>query len=209
MTSKLVLYNNAIREIGNSRLTALSEVREDRYLLDDIFDSQVALCLEEGQWNFATRAIEIAAEEVAEPSFGYDYAFAVPSDWVRTVGLSAEPTFNCPLLDYKPEQSYWWASVDPLYVRYVSNHAEYGLNYTIWPASFARYVELALALRICPRTTESEAKFERIEVMLRKARANVASIDAMNQPTQFPPAGSWVRSRGGGTDWRDRGPFRA
>jgi hypothetical protein len=57
-----------------------------------------------------------------------------------------------------------------------------------------------LAERICARIVESETKQERIFKKLRRAKSDAASFDAMNQPPQRVPNGSWVNARGG--SWR-------
>lgn len=199
MATKLGLYNAALRHIGQRKLSALSEVQESRYVLDDVYDEALNYCLEQGAWNFAVRTQEIEHDTGITPEFGYAYGFEKPTDWVRTIGLSANDYMNPPLVQYLDEAGYWWADVDPLYVRFVSNDASYGLDLTKWPSTFTHFVELYLAYRICPTVANSQEMTDKIESRMKKARTDARSKDAINDPVAFPPVGSWVSARRSGT----------
>lgn len=203
MPTKLSLYNGALRILGENKLANLTEGREPRFLLDDVYDDAVLYCLEEGQWNFAQRTIQIDSDSGATPAFGYAYAFVKPDDWVRTTGLSADEYLRIPLTNYEDGLGYWFADVDPLYVRYVSNDPGYGLNLAGWPQSFTEFVELHLASKIIKRLTQSTTDEGELKRDLRRAKRDALAKDAMNDPTKFLPPGSWTSSRMQG-NWRNR-----
>lgn len=207
MATKLGLFNGALRELGERKLSGLTEAREPRRVLDDVYEQTLKYCLERGAWNFALRTIEIEPDESLTIDFGYRYGFSKPTDWLRTVGLAADEYFRDPLIHYADERGYWWADVTPLYVRYVSNDERYGLDLTAWPESFTRYVELSLAHRAAIGVTGSESTRDRVEGEMKKAMMDAKSRDAMNDPPAFAPVGSWVRSRGSG--WSGRKYNRA
>lgn len=203
MTSKLALYNGALRAVGQRRLATLTEVQESRYVLDDVYSEALNYMLEQGAWNFAIRSIEKQPEASITPTFGFANAFEKPSDWVRTCALSANEYFNPPLVEYLDERGYWWADTTPLYVRYVSNSTDYGLNLAAWPSTFTRYAELYLAFLICPTIQNSDTTTADAEKRMKRALTDARSKDAMNDPVAFPPQGSWTRSRmAGGASWR-------
>ena len=95
------------------------------------------------------------------------------------------------------EKGYWFADITPLYVRYVSNDASYGLDLTAWPESFTRFVELSLAYRVALGVTGSESTRDRVGGDMKKAEKIAKSRDAMNDPPAFMPTGSWSRARMG------------
>lgn len=210
MASKLLLYNNALLLCGERKLDSLTENREPRRLLDDVYDGgALRTCLEEGVWNFATRSIRIDSDPGIDPDFGFDYGFVKPDDWVRTSIVSANEYFRSPLKDYyySDEAGYWWSDIDPLYVRYVSDGADYGGNLGNWPESFARYFEAYLARRIADKLTKSQGRLKSIDLELARCRKGAVSKDAMNNGAAMPPEGSWSRSRRayGGFGRRDGG----
>jgi len=197
LTSKLALYNDALLHISEERLASLTESRAPRRALDDAYDTTLRYCLEAGFWNFAMRAVQADSSASVTPTFGYSFAFTKPDDIIRTLSMSSEATMKSPLLDIVDEPNYWYANVDPLYVKYVSSDTAYGLDLSIWPETFADYVAKRLAVKICKRVTGKDPD----ESLLRaenRARADARSKDAMNEPPGFMPRGTWAMSRGGG-----------
>src|SRR5258708_823139 len=122
MTDKLSLYNGALTEfLGERKLANLTENREPRRVLDEIWDGgALRYCLEQGLWNFAMRTIQLTYSPSVEPDFGFRYAFDKPTDWVRTAALCVDEFFRCPLLQYNDEAGFWFADIDTIYVRYIS-----------------------------------------------------------------------------------------
>jgi len=205
MATKLGVWNGALTELGHARLSDTGEAVEAGRLLVALHTQVVEECLSAGSWNFATETIKATADTGVTPSFGYTEVFAKPSDWVRTVAVSADEYFNYPLLHYYDDDSFWSADQSPIYVRYVSDDTGLGLDLARWPANFARYVELEFASRIGYKITQSESLVERIDKKRDKARRAALNHDAMNEPNpKFAPSGSWTASRGGRTG-RDRG----
>lgn len=204
MASKLSIYSAALRALGERRLASLTEDRASRRELDDAYDDVVATCLEAGYWNFAMRTVELEASTDVVPEFGLTYAYEKPSDWVRTYRMSANERFQPPLEDWHDEQTYIFCDVEPLYLRYVSNDTDTGMNLAIWPRSFAAYVELTLADAVCLNVSSSETAKESIGKRLRKAKADALARDAMNQAVEYPPTGTWVQSRTTGLRGRSR-----
>lgn len=206
MTDKLGIYNGALRILKERRLASLGEAREPRRLLDDAWgdgatEGVVKYCLQMGQWTFATRTAEIEHSPSVEPPFGYRHAFDQPTDMVRVTGLYTDPQCTNPLMHYIDERHYWYADLATLYVSYVSNHADYGADLSLWPESFVRLVEAGLAREIAGNLTQGETRIQAAEMAWRAAKAEAHSLDAMNKPARFLPAGSWSRARGG--SWRD------
>lgn len=202
MASQESVYGGALRLCGARRLSSTSEERKSRRLLDDVWgDNGVRRCLEAGQWRFAMRAMSIVGSTDFEASFGYAYQFEKPEDLVRVAAVSANDRFNPPLRDYVDEGGFWYADVDPLYVRFVSDDNEFGMNMGEWPHSFAEYVEAYFASKIVIDLTSDDAKRAAIlhprngilALALKAARSN----DAMKDPSRSAPAGTWTTSRAG------------
>lgn len=206
MTTRLQLYNDALMLCGERFLASLTEEREPRRLLDQVWDSNgVRYCLEQGQWQFAMRTQEVDYDPSTEPPFGYRRAFNKPDDWVLTSALCSDAYFRTPLLAYADELEFWYADLDTIYVKFVSNDSDYGADLSIWPATFSDYAAAYFASKIIAKLTQDE---KRIAFLLGAPgdidggelgrRLKVAkSRAAMTQPTQFPAQGSWTRSRYG------------
>ncbi len=209
MASKLLAFNAALTLVGERKLASLTENREPRRLLDDAFDGgSIRTCLEAGYWNMATRSMKIEFDPGVTPEFGFQRAFAKPSDWVRTSVVSASEYFRPPFKGYQfaDEAGFWWADIDALYVKFVSDGADYGGDLGSWPESFARYFEAYLASKVAWKLTRSKTTVESINDELERLLRGATSKDAMNEGTAFPPEGSWNRARRGrGIGRRDGG----
>jgi hypothetical protein len=199
MASKIGLYNQALVEhLGERRLVSLTESREARRAMDDAWDGgTIRACLSAGLWNFAIHTVMYEASPSIEPDFGYRYAFNKPTDWVRTVAIAADENFTSPLMEFNDEAGYWWANLDTIYARYISDDAEYGMNIADWPSNFEKYVAASLAKAACGRITGSKSDKEAIAAEAEKLLSMAKSTDAMDEGAKFPPTGSWVRSRSG------------
>ncbi len=200
MATRLSLYNHALRNIGERKLASLTEDREPRYLLDDVWDNDgVKAVLELGYWNFAVRTVKAEFSPAIEPDFGYLRGFDKPIDFVQTVAVCEDEYFNTPLTAYQDEVEHWFSDLDIIYVRYVSDDTAYGGDLSKWTPSFERFASFYFAREIIPYFTMSETKKDEFEKDYDKAMRLAKSRDALNQPTAFPPTGSWVGSRLGGT----------
>lgn len=205
MATRLKIYNDALIICGEATLSGLTDIVEPRYLLDNVWDNDgVKYCLEAGQWRFAVRSQRIDYTTTISPDFGYNRAFTKPSDWCVTVALCSDEYFNVPLLHYVDESAYWYADLDEIYVRFVSNDSSFGGDLSLWSAHFARFVAAHFASRIIMKLTSDENKRAQVIALEEKFRKEAKSRDAMADPTRFPAQGSWNASRRGGTR-RDRG----
>jgi hypothetical protein len=160
-------------------------------------------CLQAASWNFASRTVRIDSDPAITPASGYRYVFQHPDDWLRTVGISADEYLDFPLERYLDEGGRWLTDTDPIYVRYVSNDADFGMNLTLWPSNFTLYVAAYLASLIAPRIRESKQK-DMIQLS-RMRFSKAAAVESTGQPAEFQPPGRFVIARGGGYTRRDRG----
>jgi hypothetical protein len=209
-TTRLSLYNGALLACGERELSALTDDTPSRRYLDQAWNSGAGFInevLDEGQWSFARRTQRLDYDSNIDPQFGHPYAFAVPSDLVKTAGLCSDEFFNIPLLNYQIESGYFFASVTPIYISYVSNDSSYGGDLSRWPSNVSEYASLALALKIIPRLNGNKTDLDRLEKRAMRALRNAKSDDAMERPTAFAPTGSFVqaRLRGRGSGRWDRG----
>lgn len=198
MASKLSIYNGALLALGERKLSSLTEARTSRRRLDSVWDDGgVKSCLQAGFWNFAMQSVEVTYSPSITPAFGFRYAFDKPSDWVRTALISADENFASELLDCEDQGAYWYADWDTIYVRYVSDDDEFGMDIANWPENFTRYVEHYFAQRICKATTNSGGDTDALEAKTRRLLNEAKATDAMDESTKMLRAGSWTQSRRG------------
>lgn len=203
---RLGFYNEALRLLGERPLASLTEAREPRRILDSVWDAgAIDYVLEQGQWQFAMRTIQITFSPSVEPPFGYRYAFDKPEDLIRTVAVCTDEFFQQPNLYHTDEAGFWFADDETLFVKYVSNHVNYGYDLSRWPQAFQKYVAAYFASEACVALNKSDSTEQKILQKLDKRHKDAMSKDAMSEPTKMLPMGTWVNARFGGINRRDRG----
>lgn len=207
MATKLGLYNEALTEhLGERKLASLTEDREPLRVMDDIWDNGVVkYCLEQGTWKFGKRSSSITYDTTVSPTFGYQYAFAKPSDLVKVTKVCSDEFFQCPLTAYTEEEGYYFSDVQEIFIEYISDAATHGNNLADWPETFTKYVAAQMAYRGSKRLGMSAADRDLLKKERDKLLKDARSKDAMQGPTQFFPSGSWTNSRGNGRSRLDRG----
>jgi hypothetical protein len=202
---KLAIYNAALGHLGSRELASLTENRDPRRRLDRAWNDAVAYTLEQGTWSFAIRSVELAPTPSVDPAFGYCAAFEKPGDWLKTIELTSDERFNCPVTEYVDESGYWWTDTDPLFARYVSLDPAYGLDLSRWSPTFTAYLAIRLAKLCCQRITGSSSMMADLVKLEDRERKRAKGNDALNTPPAFPPVGTWVLSRRSQAMRGDRG----
>jgi len=204
-TSRLTIYKGALRLLGQRPIASLSENSEARRICDSSWDDNVVdRALEAGQWLFATRGMQYDYSPSVEPEFGYQRAFDKPTDFIRTVAVCQDEYFKVPLTEYSDEAGYWFADLDTVYIKYVSNDATYGGDLSRWPQSFVKYLEALMASEIAMPLTQNDSKWKDLIQLADKLLRDAKSQNAMAQPAKFLPTGSWVGARSSGWRRNDR-----
>lgn len=198
MPDKLSIYNGALTVLGERKLASLTENREPRFKLDDVWDNDlIDRVLKMGQWKFAKRTVELEASPSVTPSFGYQFAFDRPSDFIRTIMVAHDEYFDRPLTRYENEASWWFADVETIYVAYVSNDVQWGNDLTLWPPNFTEMVEHYMAMKAGPRISGVDIASDDLAKWFKRWLQEAKATDAMEAPAKFPPKGGWARSRQG------------
>lgn len=199
--TKLSIANGALRLMKEGSLTQselTNNSREPARLFNAVWDDGgIDSALEAGQWKFAKRMVMIDASPSVEPDpdfGGYRYAFEKPTDFVRIVGFWSDPDQQCPHMDYREEAGGWVANIETIYVAYVSNDPAFGMDYSLWPRSFLKFLHAHFASEIVgPLTSQGKEILQLRKMLLREA----LQIDGMADPTRTLPVGGWIRSRFG------------
>ncbi len=198
MPSKLSIYNGTLNVLGERNLASLTENREPRYKLDDIYDNDmIDRVLQHGQWKFAKRTTELQASTSITPAFGYQFAFELPTDFIRTLAVASDAFFIQPLTQYDKEGSTIFCEIETLYLMYVSNDGQYGNDLSLWPGNFTEYVEHYMARKVAPTLTGLDYSDTALKKQVMDALSEAKATDAMEGPTKFPPKGNWASSRQG------------
>jgi hypothetical protein len=206
MATKLGVYNDCLRAIGDLRLSSLTEDVEARYVLDDAWEDAVEFMFTEGLWNFATRTEEINANLALTPIPGFTYTFDKPEFWLRTITLSPNSQFDTEAT-YRDEDGKFYANFDKLYLRYISSEKTADDRLGEWPPTFANAVAAYLAKECARRISGADSDAEALAADYKDILASAKNKDALDQSKVTFRPGSWVRAMRGTSNNRDRGPL--
>ena len=184
-----------MRLLKANRITSLTDGSNNANAANDVFEEIREDLLRAHNWNFATRRQKLAKKTNA-PVSEFDNAYALPSDWLRTVGVHDNDASAGTVLWREEEQDdvgVILSSADELWMRYVYRLTDPNRMAADFRTAFA----YALALALPGVSNLSAAR----EVELRKEdkkRLNRAKhSDATGSVPERRPLGSWVTSRGG------------
>jgi hypothetical protein len=193
--SRLSIYNGALRWLEERKLVNLEEQREPRRYMDDEYDENNLFCIADGNWNFAMRFIKMGPEKAILPNFGFNFCYRKPIDWNHTFQISGNEGFDPLLRQYADQNGYWFANTGLLYVKYISQDPNYGLNTAMWTPAFIQYVEARLAWLCAARLKQKANLLERLDKLVKRVRAEAISTDSQDLPAEKPPYGTWTLSR--------------
>jgi|SRR5688500_5628282 len=187
--SELTTYNRALGILGCRKIASLAEDREPTRVLTSVWATVRDYCLEQAIWIFALRTAAAAGAALpATLNYGFPYAFTRPSDCVHTYMLSTSVSFAPPLQEVVEADGLYFARATPLYVRYSSNNALFGIDTARWTWAFSEYVAHYLAATVCYRLTRNldlaKALYELSSKLLMDARVKDA-VTATIGPLQY------------------------
>lgn len=197
MADRLEIYRGALRLLGDARLSALDEPNKNRYMLDDVWTPAVNYMLEQASWNFAQRGVEILADTDFEPLYGFKYSYRKPTDWVRTTSICDNPDYNPGFEAFQDDGDFWFANIDRMYIRYVSNLPSYGWNLGAWRQHFAKTLEAYMAFESGLPISNDKSNRNDLYQLFEKRLKNAKAKDAVDEGMSRPPVGRLVQSRFG------------
>ena len=158
MATKLEIYNEALRLVGDLRLVATTDQVEARYALDDAWSRAVLFCGAQADWPFAMAVIQPLLD--SDSSIGYNKSYTFdPSVWLRTVAVSLDEDFAVQAHYMQTATKFRFnTSETRAYFRYISKNLLQDTDVPNWPEMFCSVVAHRLAFDVCERLTQDPQK---------------------------------------------------
>lgn len=172
-TTKLTVFNDALRELGGRPLTDLVTTNTALTELNNAFPHAVEYVLSRQDWNFARRRATLTG--VSDSGFPpYTYRYAKPSDYLRKCWVKqAAPDAH--QADHAEVGAVFYGFLSSALMEYVSDHAD---NYdpANWPPHFTRVLSYYLALLTGPKLArhgagETKDLWGKVDAALSEAQA--------------------------------------
>ena len=170
-TTEVSICNEALSLIGAKSILSFDENTENARRCASIYDSTRKALLRMHPWSFAKKRAQLAPV-TTHPTFGYSHAFPLPADFVRVISAGVE--------DYEIEGRHILADTNLINLQYVSDQE----NEELWDSLFVEcmvlYLVHKLAKPITGSQTESDSAWQKLNNMLKQARA----INGQERPAQ-------------------------
>lgn len=196
MADKVEIANLALQEMGAEPITSLSDDRKTARVINLRFDSLRDSFLRMHSWNFAKARMKLSRLE-DPPAYGFRFAYALPSDWLRTLHVatnaSTKPEHQVTEPHYKIEGGRLLADHDEIfivYVRRVTNTEEWD---ELAIDAFVLFLASRTARAITQNLDLAQSLADDFRIKLREARF----YDATDEPAQRLESDEWLASRFG------------
>ncbi len=194
MSSETDISNVALRLVGGTRITSRSQGTPNANAVDDIYDETRDHLLEY-PWNFATKRVKLA-QSVTSPTFGYDNAFVLPSDWLFTISVHDNDE-GVGVIDFREEQVSGQKVIATNYSDVYMIYTYREIDPNLMTAAFRRALASALARDLAITIANSNVLEDQLSKRATKDLAHAKSLDAMGSFPERRPRGSWANSRTG------------
>lgn len=189
------VVNIGLRLIGATPIINLSDGTPAANAASDIYTDIRDELLRAHPWNFATKRVKLA-QITTEPGFEFDHAYALPSDWLRTMSVHDNDAGHSTIL-YRMEligaQRAIVTSSDDVYLRYVAQVTDPNLMNADFRMALSIAMARDLAVPLASSNTLQQNMSKRADRKLSQAR----SSDGMGSFPEIRPRGSWAGSRAG------------
>lgn len=190
--SKVSIANRALTKLGAERILLLTDTTKEGKTINSMFESVFEAELRRHRWKFAMRRDSLPALATA-PAWGYQYAYQLPADFLALVQVN-----DYYIRGVKPRQ-FWQVeggqiltdAVAPLKIRYIRKVD----NTALLDPLFVEVLACKLAMEACETLTQSGQKRGTAADEYKFAVSEAVRLDAIENPPDEIPYGSWFDSR--------------
>ena len=186
MTSNVEICNVALTRVDRKRITDLLDGSTSANDCTVIFSPTRQELLRGHDWNFA-RGRQKLARLAAAPTFEFQYAYQLPTDWLSTRAVHESAT-GVGTLSFRAEGLTILSGAEDMYLAYTKDITDPATM----PADFRSLFSYRLAQQLAKSTTIRDEMFRAVQKYDRRAK----SSDSIEDAAESLPAGSWLTGRG-------------
>ena len=178
--SKLGIYNNALRLVGETPLDALTDDVESRYDLDSVYDlGSGDYCLEVVKPRFATKTTSLTGVATAG-GITLAYTQTLPTDFITIVAVYSDAELDQQVSRYIQEGSTILCDYETVFLRYTHNT----VTETDYTPGFARVVSHYMAREIAYKYDPD--RYDSIDSALQEIIETVITTEGEKEPVLRP-----------------------
>ncbi len=184
--SEVEICNQALYLIGAERISSLTADSKEARICNDMYSVIRDQLLAAHPWNFAIRRAQYSAiDELPDGVFDWDYAFELPANCLRVVGI------DDPEEPWAREADYLYTNYSPVSVKFIEKIT----SVDKFSPMFTKALAYAIAVEIGPHITQSPTLFERLEKKAEHTIRECRSFDAQEGSVTVPDASDFINIR--------------
>lgn len=189
MTSVVGICNSALIKLGATAIMSLTEGSRNANLCLEQYDKLRDDLLRGHVWNFAIERTKLA-RLAAAPDYGFAYAYQLPADWLRTVGVHDNDAGHG-AARYRIEGRRVLSDASQLWLKYIARIEDPNRMDAAFREALAWKLAIDFAI---PIVQSSTARSEAAEGY-RRAVVKARSVDAIEDFPDPLPESDWVALR--------------
>lgn len=203
MASKVSIANRALTKLGAERVLLLEDDTQQSRVLKSMFDDVRDAEIRRHRWKFAIKRAELLA--LADgPGWGYSFQYPLPSDYLGLIQVGEQYVRLGRKAPWSVESGNILTNLQaPLRIRYQYRVENPGL----YDPLFVEVLACKLALEACETLTQSGSKKQAAMEEYKFAISEAVRQDAIENPPDELPQGSWLDAHSGGVHGDDAGSW--
>lgn len=191
MADQTAICNLALLRLGEVPLGSIDENNKAANALRAIFEASRDIVLADHPWNFASRRATLA--QLSEtPAFGYAYAYQLPAQCLRVLGMVGDEYNVDPALEYKIEGDQLLTNESEAKIQYIIRVTATGSFSPGFVNALGTWLAKEVAFYLTRDAAITQAMEKRYnEIDLPRAR----SIDAQEDTAVKKVSNPWVEAR--------------
>lgn len=202
MSTPTDLCNIALRRIGAAPISGnyLTASGKEAAVARTFYDEARRDCLNLHHWNFAIKRASLTASATS-PTFGWDYAYPLPADFIRLVSLHPYDD-DMATVDYRLEfqsgdDRVIVTNTNTAYIRYVFDLQDVN----VYSAAFRDVLSFRLARDFAGGLNKPIAEKQLTDAAFRKKLSRAKAIDGLSDYPESLAEGDWVTDRWPEDSW--------
>lgn len=194
VTSDTEICNLALADLGHYKISAIGESTKEGLLTDLFYGPTRDALLRSHPWNWAVKRVELSYDTNDTPTFEYDYAFPLPSDFLKMIRTSIEADgFNDGdwRIEYGTNGSVLVCNDDTISIEYVARIEDVSR----YDPLFVEVLAKMLAIKMCMRLTDNASLKQGLQAELKDIAPFARYADATDSTPREITGDVWVMSR--------------
>ena len=184
MASEIDIVNRALIKIGDKTILSLDDNKKSARIMKSLYEPTRDYVLRSHPWSFAIKRVELAVN-AADPVFGYQNSYKLPSDCLRVLIPNRE------IWAYGIEGRNLNTDYAGAFIKYIARIGDPN----IFDPSFQESLACKLAAEAVVSMTDNDVRHKAMVQLYNLSIIDAKSVNAMETGPKWIESEEWINSR--------------